>query len=87
MPVLFGIEFASDTGSDAMPYFTRDQSRIDRGGKVLADIAAGVLLLTFSVVFFGPMGGALAFLILEAALIGVDYVVPSSDDGPGNAVR
>jgi hypothetical protein len=42
--------------------------------------------LCFSVVFFGPLGGVLA-LILVAALIGVDYLVPSADDAPGNAIR
>jgi hypothetical protein len=70
-----------------MPYFTQDQPRDERACKVFADIFVGVLLLIFSVVFFGPLGGVLAFLILEAALIGVDYMVPSTDDAPGNVIR
>jgi hypothetical protein len=70
-----------------MPYFTRDQSRGERGCKVFADIFVGTVLLIFSVAFFGPIGGVLAFLVLEAGLIGVDFVVPSTDDAPGNAIR
>lgn len=70
-----------------MPYFTRNQPRQERVSKVISDIAVAALLLTFSVVFFGPLGGVLAALILEAALIGVDYLVPSTDDAPGNAIR
>jgi hypothetical protein len=45
------------------------------------------MLFIFSVVFFGPIGGTLAFLVLESALIAVDYLVPSTDDAPGNAIR
>jgi hypothetical protein len=41
-----------------MPYFTRKQDSIDRGGKIAADIACGVLLLVFSVVFFGALGAS-----------------------------
>ena len=69
-----------------MPYFTRDQPRDERLCKVVADMCVGALLLCFSVVFFGPPGGVLA-LILVAALIGVDYLVPSADDVSGNAIR
>jgi hypothetical protein len=69
-----------------MPDFTNNQPRDERLCKVIADICVAVLLLCFSVVFFGPLGGVLA-LILVAALIGVDYLVPSADDAPGNAVR
>ena len=70
-----------------MPYFTRDQSRTERGCKVFADIFVGTILFIFSVVFFGPIGGTVAFLVLEAALIAVDFLVPSTDDAPGNAIR
>jgi hypothetical protein len=39
-------------------------------------------------VFFGTLGGLLAWVILEAALLSVDYLVPTSDDDtPGVAVR
>ena len=71
-----------------MAYFAKNQSQ--RVAKVMADIFVGVLLLTFSVVFFGVVGGVLGFLVLEAALIGVDYLLPNADDAPdapGNAVR
>jgi hypothetical protein len=70
-----------------MPYFTRDQTRYERGGKVLADVFVAVFLFTFSVVCFGLLAGGLAFLLLEAALLSVDYLVPNTDDPPGNAIR
>ena len=70
-----------------MPYFTRSQDRTDRNGKIVADIVTAGLLLAFSLVFFGKLGGLIAFVILEAALLLVDYVVPSSDDPPGAVVR
>jgi hypothetical protein len=66
-----------------MAYFSSKQDRVERGSKIAADIACAVLLLTFAVVFFGWIGGALAFLVLEAALIGVDYLVPNGDDVAG----
>jgi hypothetical protein len=70
-----------------MPYFTRAQDRIDRGGKVAGDVFCALLLLAMSLACFGFLGGLVAFLILEAGLLAIDYVVPSSDDAPGNAVR
>ena len=70
-----------------MPYFTTNQPRPERASKVLADIFVGALILCFSIVFFGLLGGVLATLLLHAALIGVDYLVPSADDAPGNAIR
>jgi hypothetical protein len=70
-----------------MPYFTRKQDGIDRGGKIAADIASGALLLVFSVVFFGAVGGFVAFLIIFSALIAIDFVVPSSDDDAAGVVR
>ncbi len=70
-----------------MPYFTRSQDRIERGGKMVADIFCALLLLGFSLVCFGALGGLLAFAILEAGLLAIDYLVPSTDDAPGNAVR
>ena len=71
-----------------MPYFTRSQDSIERRGKVAADILSAALLLIFSIVFFGTLGGLLAWVVLEAALLSVDYLVPSSDDdAPGVAVR
>lgn len=70
-----------------MPYFTRRQDGIERGGKIAADIACGSLLLAFSIVIFGAVGGLVAFLILYGALIAVDFVVPSSDDDAAGVVR
>ena len=51
-----------------MAYFSRGQDDIERGGKVLADIFSAALLLVFAVAFFGWLGGAVAFLILAAAV-------------------
>ena len=66
-----------------MAYFSNKRDSIERGGKIAADITCAVLLLGFAVVFFGWIGGALAFVALEAALIGVDYLVPNGDDVAG----
>jgi hypothetical protein len=44
-------------------------------------------LAAFSIVFFGLLGGVVAFVILESALIGVDYLVPNEGDAPGVVVR
>jgi hypothetical protein len=66
-----------------MAYFSSKQDGIERGGKIAADIACAVLLFGFAVVFFGWIGGTLAFLVLEAALIAVDYLVPDGDDVAG----
>jgi len=66
-----------------MPYLSRTDERVQRGGKIAADIACGLLLLTFSIVFFGFVGGVIAFVILETALIGVDFLMPAQDDATG----
>jgi hypothetical protein len=50
-----------------------------RGGKLEAHIEVALLLLTFSIVFFGPIGGTIAFIILAAALLGVDYLIPNDE--------
>ena len=71
-----------------MAYFTPQQTSVDRAGKVLADIFCALLIAIFSFVFFGIAGGALAFLITEGILLGVEYVVPSQDDEiAGAAIR
>jgi hypothetical protein len=69
-----------------MAYFPRKMDSIERGGKIVADVACAALLLTFSIVFFGPLGGVGAFILLEAALIAIDYVVPDADDVASGAV-
>jgi hypothetical protein len=66
-----------------MPYFTSDQDRGERIAKVIADVFLAVLLLTFSIVFFGWIGGPVAFLVVEAWLLAVDWLVPSKDDAAG----
>jgi hypothetical protein len=66
-----------------MAYFSRKQDRIERGGKVVADIFCAGLFATFSVAFFGWQGGLEAFVLLESALFGLDYVLADGDDVPG----
>jgi hypothetical protein len=75
-------------GGIAMAYFSRNQDGIDRGGKIAADIVCGLLLAAFSIVFFGLLGGVVAFIILEAALVAVDYLVPNEEyDASGAVIR
>ena len=69
-----------------MPCFSSNQDKVERGAKIVADIACAVLLATFSVVFFGWVDGLIGFIVLEAALLAVDWAVPS-DDMANVAVR
>jgi hypothetical protein len=69
-----------------MPYFSSRQTGIERGAKVVADIACAVLLATCSVVFFGWLGGLVAVVVLEVCLLAVDWLVPN-EDASGVAVR
>ena len=75
------------TGGNAMAYFSGTDDAAQRGGKIAADIACAVMLLAFSTVFFGYLGGVIAFLLLEFALIGVDYLMPTEADSRGGTVR
>jgi hypothetical protein len=76
-------------GETGMAYFPRNMRSIERGSKLLADILVALLLLTFSIVYFGVLGGVIAFVILESALLSVDYLVPDADadDASGAVVR
>lgn len=69
-----------------MPYFTAKQGQSERICKIVADVVCAILLATFSIVFFGVLGGILAFAILEVCLLALDWVMPSEDDAAG-AVR
>lgn len=66
-----------------MPYFTANQTRSDRISKVLADVFCALLLGIFSIVFFGLAGGLVAFILLEACLLALDWLMPSDDDAAG----
>lgn len=66
-----------------MPYYTADQTRWERNAKVLADVFCALLLALFSIVFFGWLGGLVAFVVVEACLLAVDWLVPSKDDAAG----
>ncbi|MDA9549258.1 hypothetical protein ACM43_33390 [Bradyrhizobium sp. CCBAU 45321] len=66
-----------------MPYFAVNQTQSDRTSKVLADVFCALLLGTFSIVFFGLVGGLVAFVLLEACLLALDWVMPSDDDAAG----
>ncbi|HEY3791891.1 MAG TPA: hypothetical protein VGM09_08670 [Bradyrhizobium sp.] len=70
-----------------MTYFSRNQDQIERGAKVVADVFCALLLVAFAIVFFGLLGGLVGFVILEAALLAVDYLVPNEDASPGAVVR
>ncbi|WP_370158198.1 hypothetical protein [Bradyrhizobium ottawaense] len=43
---------------------------------MLADLFCAILLGTFSIVFFGWVGGIVAFVVLEVCLIGLDWRDP-----------
>ncbi|MDD1533156.1 MULTISPECIES: hypothetical protein [unclassified Bradyrhizobium] len=66
-----------------MPYFPTGENRDLRICKVLADVFCAILLGTFSIVFFGWLGGIIAFVIIEAGLLGLDWLIPSTDDVAG----
>ena len=66
-----------------MPYSTADQTRGERNGKLVADVFCAVLLATFSVVFFGWLGGLAAFIVVEGCLLAIDWVVPRKNDAAG----
>lgn len=66
-----------------MPYFPSENDRELRICKVLADIFCAILLGTYSIVFFGWFGGLAAFVILEACLVGLDWLIPGTDDAAG----
>ena len=70
-----------------MSYFRPDADHIERSSKIIADIACALLILTFSIVFFGYVGGLLGFVIVESWLLGIDYLVPDPDGAPGTTVR
>jgi hypothetical protein len=71
-----------------MTYFSKNQDQIERGAKVVADVFCALpLLVAFAIVFFGLLGGLVGFIILEAALLAVDYLVPNEDGSPGAVVR
>jgi hypothetical protein len=71
-----------------MAYFPKIMDSTERGLKIVADVLVALLLLVFAIVFFGVLGGMVAFIILESALLAVDYLVPDADaDAAGTAIR
>ena len=70
-----------------MAYFPRNMRSIERSCKLLAEVLVALLLLTFAVAYFGALGGLVAFILLETALLGVDYLMPDDDDRAGTAIR
>ena len=70
-----------------MAYFTKNMSGMERGDKIVADIFVALLILVFSIAFFGLLGGLAAFIVLEAALLGVDGLMPDDEDAAGAAIR
>jgi hypothetical protein len=71
-----------------MAYFPKIMDSTERGLKIVADVLVALLLSVFAIVFFGVLGGLVAFIILESALLAVDYLVPDADaDAAGTAIR
>jgi len=70
-----------------MAYFSPTDDAVQRAGKVAADIVCALLLFAFPIVFFGLLGGVIAFILLESALIGVDYLMPAEADSRGGTIR
>ncbi|WP_036017021.1 hypothetical protein [Bradyrhizobium sp. WSM1743] len=74
-----------------MPYFPTGQDAGQDTGqdrdfricKVLSDVFCAILLGTFSIVFFGWLGGIAAFVILESGLLGLDWLMPNARDAAG----
>lgn len=58
-------------------YYTADQTRWERNAKVLADGFCALLLAIFSAVFFGWLGGLVAFVVVEGCLLAVDWLSPA----------
>lgn len=69
-----------------MAYFSSKEDRVERGAKIIADIASAVLLASFSVVFFGLLFGLVAFALVEACILAVNWLVPT-EDAASTAVR
>lgn len=69
-----------------MTYFSRNQDGINRGGKIVADIYCALLLAAFSIAFFGWLGGVVAFIILEGAMLAVDFLVPNDEYDASGAI-
>lgn len=69
-----------------MPYVSSQQDQLERNAKIVADIFCAAMLLAFSIVFFGLIGGIVAFAVVESCLLAVDWLVPS-DEPVGTAVR
>ena len=70
-----------------MAYFSRNQGLIERRAKIAADIFCGMSLAAMAIAAFGWLVGLPAFVILEAELLSVDYLVPNEDDATGAVVR
>jgi hypothetical protein len=68
-----------------MAYFYTNQDAIGRAGKIVADVFCGILLLVFSLAIFGLLAGAVAFIILYGALVGIDFIVPDENADAGGA--
>ena len=69
-----------------MAYFSSETNGMERGGKVAADIFVALLILAFSIAFFGVLGGLAAFIVMEVMLLGVDNLMPD-EKSAGAAVR
>ena len=75
------------TGGTSMAYFTRKMDRIERGGKVAADIFCVLFLGSLASACAGALIGVTATILVTLGLLVIDYFVPDADDPPGAVVR
>ena len=90
MPIRVWLSCTAVARLIGIPDDRKTRARLDRlahDGKIVADIFCAAIILVFAVAFFGMLGGSLAFIILEGALLAVDYVVPHQDDVSGAVIR
>jgi hypothetical protein len=69
-----------------MAYFTTKQPPIERACKVAADIFCVIVMAILLIVYFGWLAGLLGVVVLQAAIISVDWLVPDPDAADGAGV-
>jgi hypothetical protein len=70
-----------------MAYFTRKMDRIERGGKVAADIFCVLFLGALASACAGLLIGVTATILVTLGLLVIDYFVPDADGSVGAVVK